>query len=143
DFDAIESYAFKLTRDAELDIDDDLDESLMEKLSKSINKRKSGEPVRFVYDKTMPDDLKEYLMDRLGLKDQQNVIPSGRYNNQKDLISFPATGKKTLAYKKQSPNRHPDLHNQKRLLDVIVKKDILLHYPYQAFSHTIDILREA
>ncbi len=143
DFDAIESYAFKLTRDAELDIDDDLDESLMEKLSKSINKRKSGEPVRFVYDKTMPDDLKEYLMDRLGLKVQQNIIPSGRYNNQKDLISFPAIGKKTLAYKKQPPSRHPDLHSQKSLLDVIVKKDILLHYPYQAFSHTIDILREA
>ncbi len=143
DFDVIESYAFKLTRDAELDIDDDLDESLMEKLSKSINKRKSGEPVRFVYDKTMPDDLKEYLMDRLKLKDQQNIIPSGRYNNQKDFINFPAIGGRSFIYKKQAPNRHPDLHNQRSLLDVILEKDILLHYPYQAFSHTIDILREA
>ena len=143
DYDVIESYAFKLTRDAELDIDDDLDESLMEKLSKSINKRKSGEPVRLVYDKTMPDDLKDYLLDRLRLKDQQNIIPSGPYNNQKDLINFPALGGKTLTYNKQLPSRHPDLHNQRSLLEVIVQKDVLLHYPYQAFSHTIDILREA
>lgn len=143
DFDTIESYAFKLTRDAELDIDDDLDESLMEKLSKSIHKRRSGKPVRFVYDKTMPQDLLDYLVDRLNLKNQQNLIPSGRYNNQKDLINFPNVGSKTLNFKRQTPNRHPALHNQRSLLEVIQKKDILLHYPYQAFSHTIDILREA
>ncbi len=143
DFDTIESYAFKLTRDAELDIDDDLDESLMEKLEKSINKRKSGKPVRFVYDKTMPTDLLDFLIDRLNLKNQQNLIPSGRYNNQKDLINFPNVGSKTLVYKRQTPNRHRDLHNQRSLLEVILKKDVLLHYPYQAFSHTIDILREA
>ncbi len=143
DYDTIESYAFKLTRDAELDIDDDLDESLMEKLSRSISKRKSGKPVRFVYDKTMPDDLLNFLVDCLSLKNQQNLIPSGRYNNQKDLINFPNVGSKTLVYKKQNPNRHKDLHNQRSLLDAIQKKDVLLHYPYQAFSHTIDILREA
>jgi len=143
DFDTIESHAFKLTRDAELDIDDDLDESLMEKLSKSINKRKSGKPVRFVYDKTMPADLLDFLIERLNLKNQQNLIPSGRYNNQKDLINFPNLGSKTLVYKRQAPNRHRDLHNQRSLLDVIQKKDVLIHYPYQAFSHTIDILREA
>ncbi len=143
DYDTIESYAFKLTRDAELDIDDDLDESLMEKLEKSINKRKSGKPVRFVYDKTMPSDLLDFLVDRLNLKNQQNLIPSGRYNNQKDLINFPNVGSKTLVYKRQNPNRHRDLHNQRSLLEVILKKDVLLHYPYQAFSHTIDILREA
>lgn len=143
DFDTIESYAFKLTRDAELDIDDDLDESLMEKLSKSINKRKSGKPVRFVYDKTMPTDLLDYLVERLNLKNQQNLIPSGRYNNQKDLINFPNLGSKTLVYKRQAPNRHRDLHNQRSLLEVIQRKDILIHYPYQAFSHTIDILRES
>lgn len=143
DFDTIESYAFKLTRDAELDIDDDLDESLMEKLSKSIHKRRSGQPVRFVYDKTMPQDLLDFLIDRLNLKNQQNLIPSGRYNNQKDLINFPNIGSKTLSFRKQTPNRHPALHNQRSLLEVIQKKDVLLHYPYQAFSHTIDILREA
>lgn len=143
DFDTIESHAFKLTRDAELDIDDDLDESLMEKLSKSIHKRRSGQPVRFVYDKTMPQDVLDYLIDRLNLKNQQNLIPSGRYNNQKDLINFPNVGSRTLSYKKQAPNRHPALHGQRSLLEVIQQKDVLLHYPYQAFSHTIDILREA
>lgn len=143
DFDTIESFAFKLTRDAELDIDDDLDESLMEKLSKSIHKRRSGQPVRFVYDKTMPQDLLDFLIDRLNLKNQQNLIASGRYNNQKDLINFPNVGSKSLSYRKQPPNRHPSLHNQRSLLEAIQKKDVLLHYPYQAFSHTIDILREA
>ncbi|GAB5415942.1 MAG: polyphosphate kinase 1 [Crocinitomicaceae bacterium] len=137
----IKAYAMRMTRDAELDIDEDIDESLLEKLSKSVNKRKKAQPVRFVYDKHMPDDLLDFLKRKLRLTG--NIIPSGRYHNLKDFMGFPDFGLKKHCYKKWIPSRHPAMINKQSLLEVLSKKDIMLNYPFQSFSHTIDILREA
>jgi polyphosphate kinase len=142
-YSSIEAYAVRMTRDAELDIDDDIDESLMEKLSKGIHRRKKAQPVRFVYDKNMPEDLLDFLIRKLKLTDTENVIPSGRYHNQRDFMSFPNVGGKALTFRKWTPVRHPDLSDKKSLLEVLQKKDVMLNYPFQTFSHTIDILREA
>jgi len=137
----IEAYAVRMTRDAELDIDEDIDESMMEKLSKSIHKRKLAQPVRFVHDKDIPADMLEFLTRTLKLTG--NIIPSGRYHNLRDFMSFPDFGMKKHVYKKWTPARHPELRNKRSLLDVVESKDILLNYPFQTFSHSIDILREA
>ncbi len=138
---SIQACAVRMTRDAELDIDEDIDESMMEKLSRSINKRKVAQPVRFVHDKDIPTDMLEFLTKTLKLSG--NIIPSGRYHNLRDFMTFPDFGMKKHVYKKWTPSRHPELRNKRSLLDVIEKKDILLNYPFQSFSHTIDILREA
>lgn len=138
---SIRAYAMRMTRDAELDIDEDIDESVLERLSKSVNKRKKAQPVRFVYDKHMPDDLLDFLKRKLHLTG--NIIPSGRYHNLKDFMGFPDFGLKEHCYEQWAPSRHPELTNKKSLLDVLSKKDIMLNYPFQTFSHTIDILREA
>lgn len=138
---SIEACAVRMTRDAELDIDEDIDESMMEKLSKSIHRRKKAQPVRFVHDKNIPQDMLDFLIRRLKLTG--NIIPSGRYHNLRDFMQFPDFGLKTHTYEKWTPTRHPELSNKHSLLDVIESRDILLHYPFQSFSHTIDILREA
>ncbi len=143
DYTTIEAYAIKLTRDAELDIDQDIDESLIEKLSKSLNKRKKAAPVRFIHDENIPADLLELLTKKLNLKNKEDIIASSRYHNLKDFINIPDLAGKRLSFKKQQPRRHPELNNKRSLIDVITKKDIMLNYPYQSFSHTIDILREA
>ena len=143
DFERIESYAMKLTRDAELDIEEDLDESLIEKLAKSVHKRKKAQPVRFIYDELMPEDLLTILNTKLGLSGEDNIISSRRYHNFKDFISFPDLDKEKLCFPDRLPNKHPDLINVRSLLSAIKKKDVLLNYPFQDFSHTIDILREA
>lgn len=143
DVSIIESYALKLTRDAELDIDDDFEESVIEKLTKSLSARKKAEPVRFIYDSTMPEELLDFIMKKLKITSKEDIVPSGRYHNLRDFMNFPTLGKKNLIYTKLKPQRHPELNNQRSLLDVISKNDILLHYPFQTFSHTIDILREA
>lgn len=137
----IKAYAMRMTRDAELDIDEDIDESVLEKLSKSVNNRKKAQPVRFVHDKHMPEDLLNFLVKKLKLKG--NIIPSGRYHNLRDFMSFPDFGLKEHCYESWAPSRHPELTNKQSLLDVLSKKDIMLNYPFQTFSHTIDILREA
>ncbi len=143
DVERIEAYTIKLTRDAELDIHNDAFESYIDKISKSLKQRKKGRPVRFVYDETMPTDLLQFFGKKLGLTDRDNWIPGGRYHNFKDFIDFPAIGSESLRYPSFQAVHHQALVGQKSLLNVIKKRDIMLHYPYHPFDSMIDLLREA
>lgn len=138
-----DAYTVKLTRDAEVEIDDDVTISLMEKISKSIKKRKEGLPVRFVYDREIPKDLLEIIMKRASLGKLDNVIPGGRYHSARDFVSFPNVGGPKFEYEPQPPLHHPALEGSRSVLSVIRKRDVLLHTPYQSFHHVIDLLREA
>jgi polyphosphate kinase len=140
---AVEAYTFKFTRDAELDLDDDLSLSFFEKIEKSLKQRKKGEPVRFVYDAKMPNDLLQFLLQLLDLKKGVNTIPGGRYHNFKDFMRFPDFGNPEFRFEAQQPVAHPLLQRSKSIIQTILKRDILLHFPYQQFDHVIDLLREA
>lgn len=139
----IEAYTFKFTRDAELNLDDDVAGSLKEKIERSILLRKRGTPVRFVYDKDMPNDLLEYLLKQLNLEFGVNTIAGGRYHNFKDFMSFPDFGNPDFVFKPLPPLNHPVLDGKKSLIRTILKQDVLLHYPYQRFDYVVDLLREA
>ncbi|MGB1104615.1 MAG: polyphosphate kinase 1 [Crocinitomicaceae bacterium] len=143
-YDAITANSFKITRDAELDVDDDISKSYLEKMAESVEMRKTGQTVRFVYDSAMPIDQLQYLMDALQLKPGENIIPGGTYHNFRDFMGFPDFGKASLTYKKRKPAQHPELiHEKGPLIKTILNKDILLTYPFQTFQHIIDVLREA
>ena len=88
-YDKFEAYTIKITRDAEMDVDNDLTESLLEKVSKGIKNRKKGEPVRLVYDREIPRDLLKFLTNKLGVDRGDTLIAGGRYHNFKDFMSFP------------------------------------------------------
>ncbi len=141
---AKETINIKLTRDAELDIDQDVSKSMLEKISKSVKDRKKGLPVRFVYDSTMSSEMLSFIMKKLGMAKKDNAIPGGRYHNFKDFIRFPNIGDKKLVYNHPQPISHKYLDNiNTSILSVIKEKDILLHYPYHTFDHIITLLREA
>lgn len=139
----ISAFTFKFTRDAELDLDDDLSLPFIEKIQKSLNDRKKGIPVRFVYDQKMPDDLLKFLLNALNLKEGINTISGGRYHNNKDLMTFPDFENATFLYPKEIPCSHPDIENETSIIQSIIKKDILLHFPYQKFDYVTELLREA
>ena len=139
----VEAYTFKFTRDAELDLDDDLSLSFFEKIEKSVKQRKKGQPVRFVYDAQMPNDLLQFLLQQLNLKKGVNTIPGGRYHNFKDFMRFPDFGNPKYRFTQQTPSPHPAFINCNSLISKIIKQDVLLHFPYQQFDHIVDLLREA
>lgn len=143
DYDHFEAYTIKLTRDAELDIDNDLTKSFLEKIQKGVTGRKKGQPVRFVYDQEMPKDMLRYLKEELEFDQYDSMIPGGRYHNMKDFIGFPNIGGRELEYPYMPPSSHPHLAGGNSILQTIAKNDLLLHYPYQKFSHFINLLREA
>nr|WP_321497800.1 polyphosphate kinase 1 [uncultured Methanolobus sp.] len=143
DYDSIGAYTIKLTRDAELDIDDDVTKSFFEKVSESLEERKKGQPVRFVYDREMPYYLLDFTLKRLDIQNFENLVPGGKYHNAKDFMGFPEIGPASAYYEKKQPLPHKDLRSHKSMLAAIKEKDILLHYPYQSFDYFIDLLREA
>ncbi len=140
-YDHYESYVFKVTRDAEIDIDNDAFTTIIQKLEKGLKNRKKGKTVRLVYDKTMDPLLLEYLIQRLNISRKDSLIPGGRIHQFKDFMDFPDHVFKNK--KKRHPAfTHPKLINE-RVSDVIQKQDIMLHFPYHSFNSLIDLLRES
>ncbi len=142
-YDQFEAYVIKLTRDAELDIDNDLSKSFLEKIQKGVSSRKKGLPVRFVYDQEMPQDMLKYLKNALDFDQYDSMLPGGRYHNFKDFMCFPNVGGANLQYEPSPAVNHSRLKNNTSIIEAISKQDILLHFPYQKFSHFINLLREA
>ena len=140
-YDNFESHIFKVTKDAEIDLDSDVSTSFVEKMQKGIKGRRKGKPVRFVYDKEMNGGLLNYLTKRLKLDIKSSIIPGGRIHNFRHFMDFPNV---FGASKKKLPAVvHPALKKAIRVTDIIDKKDVLLHFPYHSFNAIIDLLREA
>ena len=143
-YDEIKANAFKITRDAELDVDEDISKSYVEKMQDSIEMRKEGDTVRFVFDAAMPIDVLQYLMDALKLKAGGNIIPGGKYHNFKDFMGFPNFGSKEFTFKPTKPLSHPAFKGlNTSLLKHILSEDVMLTFPFQSFQYIIDVLREA
>lgn len=137
------AYTIKFTRDAELDIDNDVSKSFLEIMSESLKQRTKGEPVRFIYDRDIPEDLLQVLIKKFAITKRDQTRAGGRYHNMKDFMAFPKIGKAELSYPAMPPLKHPDLPSNKTILDVIRDQDVMLHYPYHSFQYIIDLLREA
>jgi polyphosphate kinase len=137
-----EAYTFKFTRDAELDITDDINENYLEKILKGIKKRKTADPVRFVYDSDMPPTLLKMILKKINIDKNDTIIPGERYHNFKDLLKFPELPvlKRTIT---PAPIQHPLLPLKVSIINQALENDILLHFPYHSFNHFIDLLREA
>jgi len=141
-YDSFSAHIIKVTRDAEIDIDNDISTSLIQKIEKGLKNRKKGKPVRFVFDKGIDPSLLTYLVHRMGLFQKDNLIPGGRIHNFKDFINFPESVFQHKSQRKKS-FIHPALKNTTSVSDVILKKDVLLNFPYHSFDNIIDLLREA
>ena len=141
-FDKFMGHLIKVTRDAELDLDSDFHTNLIDDLEKGLKNRKKGKATRFVYDKQIDPNLLDFLMRRLGLNKKDHMVPGGRIHNFKDFMDFP---KEVFTDRESRPKPfvHPLLVQPCRIMDVIAKRDVMLHFPYHSFDSVIDLFREA
>ncbi len=140
-YDQYQANVFKVTKDAEIDIDNDVSTNLIQKIEKGLKNRRKGKPVRFIYDKEMDAGLLEFLIRKLNLSKRDNLIPGGRIHNFRHFMDFPGqvfNGER----KRRKSFDHPLLEG-KRITDVVMERDIMLHFPYHSFNPMIDMLREA
>ncbi|ACY83928.1 polyphosphate kinase 1 [Edwardsiella piscicida] len=143
DYHTLNAYSMKMTRDAEYDLVTEMESSLMELMSSSLKQRLTAEPVRFVYQRDMPDELVSLLTRRLGISSYDSVIAGGRYHNFKDFIKFPNVGKANLLNRPLPRLRHVWFDRFRNGFDAIRDHDVLLYYPYHTFEHVLELLRQA
>lgn len=140
-YDQFSSHVFKITKDAEIDLESDVSASLIQKIEKGVKNRRKGKPTRFVYDKEMDAALLEFLIRKLALSRKDNIIPGGRIHNFRHFMDFPDV--LPNGARKRPSLLHPALAGKLRVTDVVLQKDVLLNFPYHAFDPVIDLLREA
>ena len=143
DYDALNAYSMKMTRDAEYDLVTEMESSLLELMSSSLKQRLTAEPVRFVYQRDMPDAMVEMLRGKFSISTFDSVVPGGRYHNFKDFIGFPNVGKSNLVNRPLPPIRHIGFDGFRNGFDAIRNRDVLLYYPYHTFEHVLELLRQA
>ncbi|KAA9324999.1 polyphosphate kinase 1 [Adhaeribacter soli] len=137
-----EAHAIKISRDAELDLDEDVTANLLEKIKASIRKREKGRPARLLIDPGMPVALLELLQRKTGVKPEETITGSS-YHNFRDFFSFPVSDLPQLSNPPLPPLSHPDFKEGETIFDSISRKEILLYYPYQKFSYVLQFLEEA
>lgn len=142
-YDSIKAYAFKFTKDAEMELDNDLRNGMLQKISKGVKSRRKGEAMRVSYDKEMPKALVNKVMNKLNLDSLDTVLAGGRYYNHKDLMSFPDCGRNDLKYPAWPPLEKPGLSGNESLISGIQQSDKFIHVPYHSFDYYIRVLQEA
>lgn len=143
EFDSIQAFSFKMTRDSEYEINDEIDESFMEKMSEGMKQRLIAEPVRFTYDEAMPQDMLSMVQEKLGMSSVDSVIASGPYRNFRDFIGFPNVGRDYLENPDLPAIHTQDFSNYDTAFDAISDGDVLLYYPYHRFLHLTEFVRQA
>ncbi|MFM2156014.1 MAG: hypothetical protein RL516_763 [Bacteroidota bacterium] len=143
DYDSINAYTIKITRDAELDLEQDVTKSIVKKVSESIKNRRKGQPTRLVYDEALPAEAMKFLLKKIQLNKEDHPISGGRYHNFVDFIRFPSLNRLELKQKNLPVLPHKAIPARTSLFKIILKQDVLLSFPYQSYTHVINLLREA
>lgn len=139
-----EAYAFKFTKDAEMEIGNDLRTGVLQKISKGVKSRRKGDALRVIYDQDMPAALHKRVMNLLNLDKLDTVQVGGRYHNHKDLMAFPDCGRDDLKYPVWKPIVRPETNSSRdSVLRMVQEGDRFIHVPYHSFDYYIRLLQEA
>lgn len=136
------SYCCKISRDADVFVDDVPSENMVEKLKEKVKKRKIGAIARFVYDRKMPADFLEFLTDAFSI-DSEELVPGDKHLNLEDLSSLPNPNPDLKPLAKPVPMRLSGLEGKNFMYRRIARKDLMLYYPYHSFDHFTHFLYEA
>jgi len=141
-YEIIDAYSIKLTRDAELYIDDEFSGNLLDKIQKSLLKRNIGAPSRFLYDERMPKIFLRLLKETFHIEND-DLVPGAKYHNFSDFFTFPSPSGSNLYNEPLSTLRHTQLDKYRFLFDAISKRDYIVHFPYQTYDYVLQFLDQA
>ncbi len=141
-YEVIDSFSIKLTRDAELYIDDEYTGDLLVKIKNSLNKRNVGPASRLVYDREIPDRFVNYLKDVFDL-DKLDLLPEGRYHNNFDFFKFPDYGMMYLRDFPLPPIHIPKLEKSNSIFEVLQEKDWMIHVPYHSYDSVVKFFEDS
>ncbi len=135
-------YGIKLNRDADLNIEDEYSGDLVKKIRKQIEKRNLGVPSRFLYDRSMPSEMLQYLVEVFKLS-EEDIVPGGRYHNMNDLMELENPIAPKLENDPLPAIKLSKLENGQSIFDIIDNGDVMLHFPYQSYDYVLRLFNEA
>ncbi|MDP5170162.1 MAG: polyphosphate kinase 1, partial [Bacteroidia bacterium] len=141
-YDVKASYTIKLNRNADLQIEDEFTGDLVEKIRKSLSRRQTGNPARFLYDHKMPEDMIRYMADAFSLT-RGDLVAGGRYHNFHDFFSFPNPLYPKLERISTPPLRKKELDNFTTMAEAMSMQNWLLHFPYHSYDYVLRFLNGA
>ena len=142
-YDVDSSYCIKISRDADILIDDTASSAdLVAQLKKKVKKRKIGDVCRFVYDRAMPQDFLDSLIDAFHIH-RDELVPGDKHLNLEDLRHLPNPNKSLRRIEKPQPMKLNILDEKESIFNYVAQKDLLLYYPYHSFEHFTHFLYEA
>jgi len=136
------TYSFKMSRDADILIEDEYSGNIMNMIERNLKKRETGDPSRFLYDENIPRDFLNLLKLAFNLTNNE-LVQGARYHNFQDFFKFPNPSSPELEDSAFHSQKVKELGQSKSMFKAIRKKDILLHYPYQSYEYVIRFLNEA
>jgi polyphosphate kinase len=136
------AYSIKLTRDAEMVLEDEFTGDIAEKIEKQLEKREIGHSTRFLYQGSTPETVKDFIKNYFGLRDEE-MVEGGRYHNLKDLGNLPNPSAEKLKYPDWPPVHHPGFHNHRSIFQSISEEEKVLHLPYHNYNYILRFFNEA
>ncbi|HEY6063194.1 MAG TPA: polyphosphate kinase 1 [Chitinophagaceae bacterium] len=136
------AWSVKLTRDAEMNIEDEFIGDIAEKIEKQLEKREVGHATRLLYDQAMPEAVKDFVQKYVMLRNDE-MAEGGRYHNLKDFSSLPNPYKGRLTYSNWPPVSHAGFDNHRSVFQSISEKEKLLHLPYHSYNYILRFFNEA
>lgn len=133
-YDNFSAYAFKFSKDAEMEVESDPEEGVLQSIAQAVKTRVKGMPIRAIFGEGIPADMERKLMKSLGIDDNDIITVGGKYHNNKNLMSFPYFGDKEMKYEPWVPQDIDLVYKGRNMIDAIKKKDLLIHVPYESFD---------
>ncbi|MEM9544577.1 MAG: polyphosphate kinase 1 [Bacteroidota bacterium] len=135
-------YSIKISRDAELYIDDEYSGNLMEKIESSLSNRTTGQVTRALIDSNMTEDVLEMLKHKLDIN-ETDIVLGGSHHNFKDFFGFPNPSDYNLSFSELKPKKQKELVQVDTIFDAVRSKDRLLYFPYESFDEVVRWIEEA
>jgi polyphosphate kinase len=142
-YEIIEMFPFRITRNADLSIDEEEAEDLLKEIESSLRQRQLGVPVRLELDKRTSEEIKSFLLSMLNLKEEDIFYVAGPIDLSAWMEIATIDGFENLKYSPFRPVKSHLLYDDKDIFQVLKERDILLHHPFQTFDHVEDFLSKA
>lgn len=135
-------YSVKVSKDAELYLENEYSGNLLDKIKSSLSKRDTGQVTRALVENEIPEDLLIAFKESLEIN-ETDIVRGGVHHNLKDLFSFPNPTEKKVSSAELVPIRQKEFSDFDSIFKAITKKERLLYFPYESFEEVIQFVQQA
>ena len=137
------SWQFRVTRNSDLFLDEEEIDDLLRAMEGELESRRYGDEVRLEVAHNCPEEIISYLLGQFGLERDDLYQVNGPVNLNRLQAVYDLVDRADLKYPPFTPGLQEPLAHETDMFELLRRRDILLHHPYESFVPVIDFLRQA